>query len=76
VVSTQTVAFIVYTTGKNGAVSATYGADETENTDGDPVFVSRTPSGPDAAAGQFDDLMVLVPVGVVYSKLIAAGTLP
>jgi prepilin-type N-terminal cleavage/methylation domain-containing protein len=76
VVSTQTVAFVVYSTGKNGATTALYGADETENTDGDPVFVSRTPSGPDAAAGNYDDLMLLVPVGVVYSKLIGAGALP
>lgn len=76
VVSTQTVAFLVYSTGKNGASASVYGADETENADGDPVFVSRTPSGPESAAGAYDDLMLLVPVGMVYSKLIGAGTLP
>ena len=76
VVSSQTAAIIVYSTGKNGAISSVYGADENENTDGDPVFVSRTPSGPDAAAGNYDDLMIIVPVGIVYSKLIAAGVLP
>jgi prepilin-type N-terminal cleavage/methylation domain-containing protein len=76
VANTETVAFIVYSTGKNGATAASYGADETENADGDRVFVSRTPSGTDATAGYYDDLMVFVPAGVVYSKLIAAGLLP
>ncbi|MGH8222318.1 MAG: pilus assembly FimT family protein [Woeseiaceae bacterium] len=76
VASTQTVAFIVFSTGKNGAGGGAAGADENENTDGDRVFVTRTPSGPEAVAGTFDDLMVFVPVGVVYSRLIAAGVLP
>jgi type II secretory pathway pseudopilin PulG len=76
VVSTQTVSIIVFSTGKNGATSQLYGNDEAENTDADAVFVTRIPSGPDGAGGNFDDLMVLVPVGVVYSKLIAAGVLP
>lgn len=76
VASSETVAFVVYSTGKNGATAASYGADETENADGDRVFVSRTPSGTDATAGYYDDLMVFVPAGVVYSKLIAAGLLP
>lgn len=76
VASTQTVAFVVYSTGKNGAITASYGADETENTDGDRVFVSRTPSGADATGGTYDDLMVFVPAGVLYSKLISAAILP
>jgi type II secretory pathway pseudopilin PulG len=76
VASTQTVAFIVYSTGKNGAVASSYGTDETENIDADRVFVTRTPSGSDSALGTFDDLMVIVPVGVLYSKLINAGVLP
>jgi type II secretory pathway pseudopilin PulG len=76
VASTQTVAFVIYSTGKNGGIAATYGADEAENTDGDRVFVYRTPSGSDSTQGVFDDQMVIVPVGVLYSKLIAAGVLP
>jgi prepilin-type N-terminal cleavage/methylation domain-containing protein len=76
VASTQTVAFVVYSTGKNGANTTSYGADETENTDGDRVFVSRTPSGADATGGTYDDLMVFVPAGVLYSKLISAAILP
>lgn len=76
VVSTQTIAFLVFSTGKNGALSSTYGSHETANQDGNATFISRPPSGPDATAGQFDDLMVFVPVGVLYSRLIAAGALP
>lgn len=76
VASSETVAFIVWSRGKNGALSASWGADESENADGDRVFISRTPSGPDATAGTYDDLMVIVPVGIVYAKLIAASVLP
>lgn len=76
VASAQTIAFVVYSTGKNGALATGQGADELENTDGDRVFVTRTPSDAEAAAGAFDDLMVYVPAGVVYSRLIAAGVLP
>jgi prepilin-type N-terminal cleavage/methylation domain-containing protein len=76
VASIQTVAFIVYSTGKNGAITSSYGADELANTDGDRVFVSRTQGSTDTGGGQFDDLMVIVPVGVLYAKLIAAGVLP
>jgi len=76
VASVETVAFIVFSTGKNGATASAYGADENENTDADRVYVTRPPSTVDATAGSFDDLMVFVPVGVVYSKLIAAGVLP
>lgn len=75
VVSTQTAVFIVYSTGKNGATGP-FGTDETENTDGDATFVSRSPSGLDSSMGSFDDLVAWAPVGVVYSKLIAAGVLP
>jgi hypothetical protein len=40
------------------------------------VFVLRAPSGADSAGGTYDDMMVVVPIGVVYSRLIAAGVLP
>lgn len=75
-VSSDTVAFIVFSTGKNGAIAGAYGADESANVDGNQVFVSRAPSGSDSAAGTYDDLMVWVPAGVLYSKLISAGVLP
>ena len=76
VVAQNTAAFIVYSVGKNGPVPSAYGADETENTNGDARFVSRTWSGSDAAAGYYDDLMVVVPAGAFYSRLVAAGVLP
>ena len=71
--SVETIALLVFSTGKNGSVASAYGADESENLDGDAVFVSRTPSGADAAVGTYDDLMLWVPAGVLYAKLIAAG---
>jgi prepilin-type N-terminal cleavage/methylation domain-containing protein len=76
VASTQTIGFLVFSTGKNGALSPSHGAHETANLDGNAAFISRTPSGSDAVAGAFDDLMVFVPAGVLYSRLIAAGALP
>jgi type II secretory pathway pseudopilin PulG len=78
VVSTQTAAFIVYSTGKNGALPMDAGArpNEAKNLDADAIFVTRPPDPPSAAGGQFDDLMVVVPVGQLYSRLISAGVLP
>lgn len=76
VVSAQTIAFVVYSTGPNGANAATYGADEVENANGDARFVSRTPSPAGGVNGAFDDLVVAVPAGVLYSRLVAAGVLP
>lgn len=76
VVSTQTAAFIVWSPGKNGALLGDYGADEQENANGTALFVSRTPGTASMVGGQFDDIVVVVPVGMVYSRLIAAGVLP
>lgn len=74
--SVETVALLVLSTGKNGSITTTYGADESANVDGNAVFVSRTPSGADAAVGSYDDIMLWVPAGVLYSRLIATGALP
>jgi hypothetical protein len=38
--------------------------------------VSRTPDPPGAAGGEFDDQMLWITAGELYSKLIAAGRLP
>lgn len=73
VVSTQTAVFLVFSTGKNGALTGTYVADEIENTNTTPTFVSRTLGG---GSDTFDDLMVVVPVGILYARLTAAGILP
>jgi prepilin-type N-terminal cleavage/methylation domain-containing protein len=69
VASQNTVAFTVFSTGKNGASPPNVG-DEAENTDNDARFVLRTPS-PD-----YDDILVIVPAGIVHSKLLSAGVLP
>ena len=74
--STSTAAFIVFSTGKNGGIAASYGPDEAANTDGDRVFVTRIVGTSETGGGAYDDLMVVVPAGVLYSKLIAAGVLP
>jgi hypothetical protein len=76
VVSSSTAAFIVFSTGKNGGIAASYGPDEAANTDGDRVFVTRIVGTSETGGGAYDDLMVVVPAGVLYSKLIAAGVLP
>ena len=72
----QTIAFVVFSTGKNGAVVSAYGADEAANTDGNAVFVSRIPSDATSPAGSFDDLMVVQPVAGVYARLVASGVMP
>jgi prepilin-type N-terminal cleavage/methylation domain-containing protein len=69
VASQNTVAFAVFSTGKNGALAPNAG-DETENLDNDARFVLRPPS-PD-----YDDIVFIVPAGVVHSRLLAAGLLP
>lgn len=76
VVAQNTAAYVVFSTGKNGATSSGYGADETENVNGDSTFVLRTPSDSGADYGTYDDLMVVMPVGVLYGKLMSAGLLP
>jgi prepilin-type N-terminal cleavage/methylation domain-containing protein len=76
VAAAQTVAFIVFSTGKNGANTGNYGADETENTNGDAKFIYHPASDSTSAYGAFDDLMIMVPAGVLYNKLLGAGVLP
>ena len=84
VTNKNTVAAIVFSTGKNGALGP-QGANETENWDGAGddvagVFVSRLPepvgSTIAGAAGEFDDLLTWIPVGLLYGRLISAGVLP
>lgn len=77
-VSQNTAAFVVYSTGKNGALALNAAArpNEAKNLDADAIFVMRAPDPEGAAGGEFDDLMVVVPVGQVYSRLISAGVLP
>lgn len=74
VTNQSTVVAIVFSTGKNGASGG--GANEARNLDGNPLFVSRTPDPPGATGGEFDDLLVWIPVGLLYGRMVAAGVLP
>jgi prepilin-type N-terminal cleavage/methylation domain-containing protein len=68
---------IVYSTGKNGGTSpGGAGIDEAANVNGDPVFVSHTPTDRTFANGEYDDQMTWLTVGELYGRLIAAGVLP
>ena len=76
VTNQRTVVAVIFSTGKNTAEACAVCPDEAENTDGDGVFVWHEPRPTGATGGQFDDLLVWVPVGVLYGKLLAAGVLP
>jgi len=60
------------------AIEATAAAsiDEGTNNDAFAAFVSRTPSPSGSSDGEFDDQLTWIPVGLLYSRLIAAGRLP
>ncbi len=75
VTNQNTVVAIVYSVGKNGATGGG-GTNEARNLDGNALFVSRVPDPASAAGGEFDDQMVWIPVGVLYSKLMSTGALP
>jgi type II secretory pathway pseudopilin PulG len=80
VTNQNTVVAILYSPGKNGLGQVVRGADEAANGNpigaNDAVFVSHTPMSPTAANGEFDDQLLWIPIGTLYSKLIAAGLLP
>ena len=74
----STVVAIIFSTGKNGATGGTGGTGQNEarNLDNNRLFVSRTPDPSTAPGGEFDDQMLWITAGELYSKLIAAGRLP
>jgi len=74
--NTLTIAAVIYSTGKNGALACGTCLDEAENVDGDGVFVWHDPRPTGAVGGEYDDLMVWIPAGVLYTKLLSAGALP
>ena len=77
VVSSGTVVAVVWSQGKNFATTAGAASiDEGSNNDAFSAFVSRTPTPSGAANGEFDDMMVWIPVGLLYGRLVAAGALP
>ena len=80
VTSQNTVVAVLYSPGKNGATTLALGVDEAvnENRSGanNAVFVSHVPATSTAANGEFDDQVIWIPIGMLYSRLIAAGLLP
>jgi prepilin-type N-terminal cleavage/methylation domain-containing protein len=50
--------------------------DENENTDGDAKFVSRVQTPPDAAVGEFDDIVVWLSPNILFNRMVMAGKLP
>lgn len=67
---TRRAAFVLVSTGLNGAIEPAAGSDEARNLDGDAVFVARE-AGPD-----FDDLLDWGAISLVVNRLVVAGRLP
>ncbi len=65
----NTVPALVFSMGPNFSTGAA--ADETENSDGDNIFVNRVYSEED-----FDDQLVWLSPNVLFTRLISAGQLP
>ena len=77
VVTNGTVVAVIWSQGKNFASTAGNASfDESNNNDAFAAFVSRTPSPSGAANGEYDDILVWIPVGLLYGRMIAAGVLP
>ncbi len=83
---TSSAVAVLVSHGKNGygatnsasgtAYVAPTTADEQENTDADRDFVSRIATTTGAAAGEFDDVVVWLPLYTLFNRMIAAGKLP
>lgn len=63
---------VIFSRGKNGAGA---GADEAENSNiANTLIVSHEPSA--TAGNEFDDLVVWVPTGILFNRMVTAGLLP
>jgi hypothetical protein len=51
-------------------------ADELENTNAGPNFVSRTPTNANSTSGEFDDLVVWISDGLLRGRVCPAGGCP
>jgi prepilin-type N-terminal cleavage/methylation domain-containing protein len=70
----NTVVAIVFSTGRNPGPAR--GANESRNLDANALFVSRASDPAGAPGGEFDDLLVWIPVGLLYGRMVSAGVLP
>lgn len=79
VTNAGTLVAVVFSTGPNFA-NATGGAgpDEAANLDGNAIFISHAPqpAGTPDPGGEYDDMLVWIPVGTLYGRLTTAGVLP
>ena len=82
---TSSAVAVLLSHGKNGyggtnaggtAYAAPSTADELENTDTDRDFVSRTRTGVDTTAGEFDDVVIWLPLYTLFNRMVTAGKLP
>jgi prepilin-type N-terminal cleavage/methylation domain-containing protein len=77
------VVFVLTSFGPNGwgalnvsgsNLAAPSGADELENLDADQSYISRSPTKPDAASGEFDDLTVWMSGDLLKAKVCPPGS--
>ncbi len=68
----QNIPALIWSMGKNWAAPAS--PDESENSDGDAVFVSKIYSG--LSGAEFDDLIVWVTPAILKTRMVNAGRLP
>jgi prepilin-type N-terminal cleavage/methylation domain-containing protein len=79
---TNNAAAVIYSIGRNGSDIGGTSLDERHNPNPfatvfpDRVFVSHAPTPPDAANGEFDDLVIWLSPNILYNRMIAAGRLP
>ncbi len=83
---TSSAVAVLISHGKNGygATNSTGGTvyaaptsnDELENTDADRDFVSRVATATGAAAGEFDDIVVWLPLYILFNRMVTVGRLP
>lgn len=75
-VNTSTIVAIVFSQGKNGATTDASRTDEVANSDSNATFVYHAPTPSGGTGGEFDDLMVWIPAGLLYGRMVSAGVLP
>jgi prepilin-type N-terminal cleavage/methylation domain-containing protein len=87
VTNQNVVAAVIWSQGKNFAYSAYSGVvgqagddervnNKTSANSNHAVFIAHTPAPGTAAGGEFDDLMIWIPAGQLYGRLVASGVLP
>ncbi len=77
------VMFVLVSHGPNGwganningtTLAAPTGLDEVENLNGNLIYISRTPTKPDAASGEFDDLTAWVSLAYLVNHICPTGS--